>query len=87
MTAPTFTTIKVSSQVRDELNQLAASEGRTAGSMLEKLVADYLWRHEVEAAKRAMREAPEEVWNEYMREVNAWDGTLPDGLEVETWEE
>jgi predicted transcriptional regulator len=87
MTAPHFTTIKVSTKVRDELNQLAAAEGCTAGSMLEKLLSDYLWRLQVEAAKRAMREAPQDVWDEYMREVNAWDATLLDGIEDEKWEE
>ena len=87
MTAPTHTTIKVTTQVRDELNKLAAAEGRTAGNMLEKLLEEHLWRLEVEAAKKAMREAPQEVWDEYMREFRAWDATLMDGLEDEPWEE
>jgi len=87
MSTPTHTTIKVTTQVRDELNKLAAAEGRTAGSMLEKLLEEHLWRIEVEAAKKAMREAPQEVWDEYMREFRAWDATLMDGLEDEPWEE
>lgn len=87
MSAPTHTTIKVTTKVRDELNHLAATEGRTAGSMIEKLLADYLWRLEVEAAKKAMREAPQEVWDEYMREFKVWDATLMDGLEDEPWDE
>jgi len=87
MSSPTHTTIKVTTQVRDELNKLAAAEGRTAGSMLEKLLEEHLWRLEVEAAKKAMREAPQEVWDEYMREFRAWDATLMDGLEDEPWEE
>lgn len=87
MSSPTHTTIKVTTQVRDELNKLAAAEGRTAGSMLEKLLEEHLWRIEVEAAKKAMREAPQEVWDEYMREFRAWDATLMDGLEDEPWEE
>ena len=87
MSTPTHTTIKVTTQVRDELNKLAAAEGRTAGSMLEKLLEEHLWRLEVEAAKKAMREAPQEVWDEYMREFRAWDATLMDGLEDEPWEE
>jgi len=87
MSTPTHTTIKVPTQVRDDLNKLAATEGRTAGSMVEKLLADYLWRLEVEAAKKAMREAPQEVWDEYMREFEAWDATLMDGLQDESWDE
>ena len=87
MNAPRPTTIKVTSQVRDQLNDLAASEGRTAGSMIQKLLSDYVWRLEVEAAKKAMREAPQEVWDEYMREFKAWDATLMDGLEDDPWNE
>ena len=87
MTAPTHTTIKVTTQVRDELNKLAAAEGRTAGSMLEKLLEEHLWRLEVEAAKKAMREAPQEVWDEYMREFHAMDNSLSDGLENDPWTE
>ena len=56
--------ITVPTHVRDELNKLAASEGRTVNGMVEKLIDEYLWRHEVEEAKRAMREAPQEVWDE-----------------------
>ena len=87
MSTPTHTTIKVTTQVRDDLNEVAAAEGRTAGSMIEKLLADYLWRLEVEAAKKAMREAPQEVWDEYMREFHEMDGSLADGLEEEPWQE
>ena len=86
MSTPTYTTIKVTAQVRDELNKLAAAEGRTAGSMLEKLLEEHLWRLEVEAAKRAMREAPQEVWDEYMQEFRAWDSTAMDGLGDEPWD-
>ncbi len=87
VSAPTHTTIKVTAKVRDDLNEVAAAEGRTAGSMIEKLLADYLWRLEVEAAKKAMREAPQEVWDEYMREFKAWDATFMDGLEDEPLDE
>lgn len=69
------------------MNHLATAEGRTAGSMVEKLLADYLWRLEVEAAKRAMREAPQEVWDEYMREFREMDDSLTDGLKDDPWTE
>ena len=87
MSTPTHTTIKVTTKVRDDLNEVAAAEGRTAGSMIEKLLADYLWRLEVEAAKKAMREAPQEVWDEYMREFHEMDDSLADGLENDPWTE
>lgn len=79
------TTIKVSPEVRDRLNELAAAEGRTAGSMVEKLLEEHLWRHKVEIAGRQMRSAPPEVWAEYMAEFATMDGSLADGLEPEDW--
>lgn len=80
------TTIKVTTEVRDRLNALAAEEGRTAGSVVEKLLDEYLWRQKVELAKKQMREAPPEVWEDYMAEVRLWDSTLMDGLEDEPWD-
>jgi hypothetical protein len=80
-------TITVPTHVRDELQQLAASEGRTVDGMIKKLMDEYLWRRDVEEAKRAMRSAPQEVWEEYMREFKAFDATLMDGLKEHPWDE
>ncbi|MEI6363878.1 MAG: toxin-antitoxin system protein [Actinomycetes bacterium] len=77
----TATTIKVSSETRDKINALAAQEGLTAGSVIEKVLEAYLWRQRVDEAKRQMRSAPKEVWDEYMAEVAEWDASLSDGLE------
>lgn len=87
MNASPSHSISVPIHVRDELNELAASEGRTIDGMLRKLLDEYLWRREVEEAKRAMREAPQEVWDEYMREFRALDATLMDGLDEHPWDE
>ena len=87
MTASPSHTITVPTHVRDELNKLATAEGRTVDGMIRKLLDEYLWRREVEEAKRAMREAPQEVWNDYMREFRALDATLIDGLEEHPWDE
>lgn len=46
--------------------------------MVERLLDDYLWRQEVERAKHRMRAAPQEVWDEYMAEFRAMDGSLAD---------
>jgi len=81
------TTIKVSKATRDRLNEVAAAEGCTAGSMVEKLLSEHLWRAKVELAKRQMRDASPEVWADYMEEFRIWDSTLMDGLEEEPWEE
>lgn len=81
------TTIKVSKETRDRLNEVAAAEGRTAGSIVEKLLDEYLWRAKVELAKKQMREASPEEWADYMEEFRVWDNTLMDGLEEDPWEE
>lgn len=81
------TTIKVSTELRDRINAVAAGQGLTAGSMVEKLLEDWLWRQQVELAKRQMREAPTPVWDDYLAESAEWDVTLRDGLEDEPWQE
>lgn len=77
----TATTIKVDSSVRDLLNEAAASQGLTAGSMVEKLVKEFYWRQEVEVAKQQMRDSPQEVWDEYWAEFHSMDASMADGLE------
>jgi predicted transcriptional regulator len=81
------TTIKVSTELRDRINALAAERGLTAGSLVEKLLDDMLWREQVELAKRQMRAASKEEWDGYMEEFRAWDVTLNDGLEDDPWED
>ena len=81
------TTIKVSSELRDRLNEVAAERGLTAGSLVEKLLDDWLWQQQVELAKSQMRAASKETWDDYLAEAKAWDVTLSDGLEDDPWEE
>lgn len=79
------TTIKVSTEVRDRLNALAAKEGLTAGSLVEKLMEEYLWKLKVEEAGRQMRAMTPVERADYMAEVAEWDETLQDGLEPDEW--
>jgi predicted transcriptional regulator len=81
----TATTIKVSTQTRDRINELAAQQGITAGSLVEKVLQDYLWRQQVETAKQQMRSASREVRDEYLAESASWDVTSGDGLEDDPW--
>lgn len=77
----TATTIKVDTSVRDLLNEAAASQGLTAGGMVEKLVKEFYWRQEVEFAKQQMRNSPQEVWDEYWAEFHSMDASMADGLD------
>ena len=81
----TATTIKVSAETRDRINELAAGQGLTAGSMIEKVLADYVWREEVALAKQQMLDAPAEVWASYLEETQTMEGSLTDGLMADPW--
>ncbi len=81
----TATTIKVSPETRDRINELAAGQGLSAGSMIEMVLADYLWRQEVALAKQQMLDAPAEVWAAYLEETQTMDSSLADGLMVDPW--
>jgi len=76
-----YAAIEVTTDVRDQLRELAETEERTPSGMIGKLISEYHWRKEVEAAKKAMREAPQEVWDEYMREFNEIDASFSGGRE------
>ena len=76
-----MTTIKVSTDVRDRLNEVAAEYGMTAGSMVEKVLDEWLWQQKVETAVRQMASMTAEERAEYMAELAEWDHTLADGLE------
>jgi predicted transcriptional regulator len=82
----TATTIKVSTELRDRLNAVAEEQGLTAGSMVEKLLEDWLWRQQVELAKQQMRSATKEEWADYLAEAEVWDVVAGDGLEDDPWE-
>jgi hypothetical protein len=75
------TTIKVSTELRDRLNAIAEEEGLTAGSMVEKLLEDWLWRQQVDLAIRQMRSMTPEEKADYTAEFEAMDNSLSDGLE------
>lgn len=83
-TAPT-TTIKVSARTRDAVNALAAERGLTAGSVVEALVAEHLWRREVQQAQQAMRGSTPADHSAYLAEARSMDASLADGLEPEDW--
>lgn len=83
----TATTIKVSTELRDRINAVAAEQGLTAGSLIEKVLEEYLWRQQIELAIRQMQSMTPQEKAEYMAEFEEWDVTLSDGLEDDPWEE
>ena len=77
------TTIRVSTETRDLLHQLAQTSGASMQQVLETALHQYRRRQFLEAlntAYAAMRDEPR-VQAEEAEELAAWDNTLLDGLE------
>lgn len=77
----TVTTIKVTSEVRDQLNAIAQQRGWTANSVVEMLLEEYIWSERMKTVREQMANASEEDMRTYREELAAWDVTLMDGLE------
>lgn len=76
-----MTTVKVSPEVRDQLNALAKQSGGTANSVVEDLLKRWLREQRINAVRAAMARTSEEDWQSYWEETAAWDVTVGDGLE------
>ena len=77
----TATTIKVSSELRDRLNEAARDEGLTAGSFVERLLEGYLREQRFARLRESMAAMDESAWASYRAESAGWDVTLADGAE------
>ncbi|MBO9577882.1 MAG: hypothetical protein J7480_03825 [Microbacteriaceae bacterium] len=65
----TFTTIKVSSGLRDRINRDAAARGVSAAGLIEGLLDGLERRQRMEAFGRAVRGADDAYWDE----IRGWD--------------
>lgn len=77
------TTVRVSVEVREKLQRMAADYGEPMQDLLAKAVEAYRRQRLLEAINEsfaALRADPE-AWQEYQEEIKAWDVTLMDGLE------
>lgn len=68
------TTIKVSAELRDRINQDAQERGVTAAGLIEGLLDGYERRRRMEAFGRAVRRADQKYWDEFRE----WDVLLSD---------
>ena len=80
----TATNIRVSTQTRDALGELARSAGVSVQEVVDQAIEAY--RRErvlnaTNAAYAALRADPK-AWKEIQEERAAWDATLGDGLEA-----
>lgn len=88
----TTTTIKVDSDVRDRLAQVAQARGMTMGALLSDVAAhleDEQYWAEVDAAYERLQRDDPAGWAEYLAELAEWEaGTSgPDTTAAEEWPE
>ncbi len=79
------TSIRIDRATHERLRQIAAKEHSTLSGVITELLDRYEqeeFRKAVAASFARIRSDPAE-WDDYMREVRAWDATLMDGLEDE----
>ena len=78
-----MTTIPISEETRDELQELANETGESLQSVLERAVQEYRRQQFIAQLQRdyeALRNDPEAL-EEYQNELRLWENTLMDGLE------
>ena len=71
------TTIKVSVELRDRINQDAQRHGISAARLIEQLLDGYERNRRMGAFGRAFRGAGDGYWDEF----HAWDTALSDGTD------
>lgn len=74
----TATTIKVSSELRDRLNDAAHEEGLTTGSFVERILERYLREQRFARLREAIASGDETARASYRAETGLWDVTLDD---------
>ncbi len=77
----TMTTIRVDQSLRDQINEIAAERGTTAGSVIEALLEEHLERALMAEVKRKMSSMTVAERAEYNAEVADWDCVVGDGLD------
>lgn len=82
------TTIRVSVEARDRLQERATKERRSVGDVLDAMI----WQVEEDRYWEEMRSAVDRLradpvaWAEYQAEIELWDSTSGDGLaDDEDW--
>ena len=76
------TTIRIRSRDREVLRQLAKESGKPMRTVLEEAIEAYSREAFVKACNAGyarLRENPK-AWADYVKERDAWDATLSDGI-------
>jgi predicted transcriptional regulator len=79
----TTTSIRVSSETRDRLGELASEHGFTNVDRTIAFLLNEQWKAKCIEESDRFREQDPDGWREELEEATAWDVTLADGLEDE----
>jgi predicted transcriptional regulator len=77
------TTIRVSTKIRDTLDELAQNTGLSTQQLLEQALEAYRRQRllqEANAAYEALAADPQ-AWRDFQQELSDWNETVADGLE------
>ena len=77
------TTIRVSTQTRNSLRELAQAVGLPMQKVIEQAIEQYQRQYLLRSANAAYAQLREDkpTWDTYQEEQAAWDVTINDGLE------
>lgn len=78
------TTIKVTTEVRDQLNEIARARCATANTIVEELLRAWKRDERLRAVQDAMARTSPEDMESYRKEIEEWDRVYPP-LEPEEW--
>jgi predicted transcriptional regulator len=84
----TTTTIRVSTQVRDQLSEMATASGISMQELVERSLEMYRRAKFLEALNLAYANLQQNAneWQEFQSEQTNWDETIGDGLEDDQWQ-
>ncbi len=84
-----MTTVKISTETRDKLADLAAARKRPMSEVLADIVERERRRAFLEGLNQdfARLRADPAAWADYQAEIRSMEGTLMDGLEDDLWVE
>lgn len=81
----TITTIKVPTDLRDQIAEVAEEIGSTMAGALQRVLDDHRHQRILEQYTRLHADSP--AWADYMAELQEWDVAATDGLDGDPWDE
>ena len=80
--------VRIDEQRHRRLRRLCQAEGCSQAHLLQRLLQHYETQRFFGQLQQDFQELSEdpEGWTQYQADVDAWNGSLRDGLEAESWD-